>query len=124
MNYHKKILLAEDDLICQNIIKLILKDYDNILLDIVDNGLDLLKLVGEKEYDLILMDLRMPTISGFDATKIIRTNNGNNKNTPIIAVTACAMDTEKERCFAMGMNDFIAKPFKLQRLTKTLEKYI
>jgi CheY-like chemotaxis protein len=65
------------------------------------------------DYDLILMDIRLPDINGFEITKEIRSFN---KTVPIIAQTAIAIDSEKNRCFEVGCNDYISKPISIPKL--------
>ena len=79
--------------------------------DVVENGEDARILASRKRYDLILMDWMMPQVNGLDATKSIRANNGPNKSTPIIALTANAMEGNKDACLEAGMNDYLSKPF-------------
>ena len=111
-NIKANLLLAEDNLMNQKLAKNVLLDF-GFNLDIVDNG----KLAVEKfqtgNYDLILMDMQMPEMDGYEATKMIRTFN---TTIPIIAMTAHAMNGEKEKCLKLGMNDYISKPFKADDL--------
>ncbi len=111
-NIKANLLLAEDNLMNQKLAKNVLLDF-GFNLDIVDNG----KLAVEKfqngNYDLILMDMQMPEMDGYEATKMIRSFN---TEIPIIAMTAHAMTGEKEKCLKLGMNDYISKPFKADDL--------
>lgn len=116
----KKFLLAEDYLINQKLFKKIL---NNLNIDVVtaDNGEEAVELVKKEKFDLILMDLQMPIMNGFDASIKIRELG---IKTPIIAVTANAVEGEKENCIAVGMNDFLAKPFKRIDLVELFSKWI
>jgi len=78
----------------------------------------------EQGYDLILMDIQMPVMNGFDATRAIRASKGPNTQTPIVALTANAMQSDKDACYAAGMNDFLTKPFSKSGLTEILERYL
>jgi CheY-like chemotaxis protein len=78
------------------------------------NGEDAIKAVARDRYDLILMDLQMPVLDGFEATRIIRSDIKN--NTPIIAFTANALNSEKEMCMSIGMNDYLTKPIQPETL--------
>jgi len=78
--------------------------------DIAENGLQAVKMVEETDYDLILMDIQMPEMDGFTATGIIRSGS-RQSDIPIIAMTANAMQGDRERSITAGMNDHITKPF-------------
>lgn len=117
----KKILVVEDNKINQMITKKIL-EKNNIICEVADNGLDAVKMVGDTRYDLILMDIHMPGISGVEATKKIRLFN---ENIPIIALTAVTIDENLDIFFEAGFNEIIPKPFKtndfFEKIYKTLE---
>lgn len=87
------------------------------------DGFEGLKLAGEKNPDLILMDVMMPEMDGLETTKRIRGQLGI-KDTPIIALTALAMAGDRERCLAAGMNDYLSKPVKLKELLIVIEQYL
>ena len=106
-NQGKRILIVEDNKINQIVTQNILKK-ENFISDVVDNGLLALGAIEQNEYDLILMDLNMPIMDGFQATKKIRTSN---KTIPIIALTASNIEEVKESVFASGFNDIIMKPY-------------
>jgi CheY-like chemotaxis protein len=76
----------------------------------VHNGAEAIDAVAAGRYDLILLDCQMPVVDGFEAASAIRNRLG--VGTPIIAVTAGAFDSDRERCFACGMDDFLTKPFR------------
>ncbi len=107
-NKNIKILVAEDMELNQLLVKTILDDFgfEN---DIVENGKAAIEKVQTKTYDVILMDLQMPEMSGFEATDYIRRKL--NSNIPIIALTADVTSVDLSKCKAVGMNDYIAKPF-------------
>jgi len=114
------VLIAEDNKINQLFASTILRKY-NIRVDIADNGAIALEKFKANNYDVILMDLHMPELDGYDATKVIREYSDNKKNKiPIIALTAAATKGEVEKCFLVGMTDFISKPFKAQELVDKL----
>lgn len=120
----RKILLVEDDKINQKLISKIIKDQ-NLLLDIVENGKEAIEKHEVNNYTLILMDLQMPIMDGLTATAIIREREKINKHsTPIIALTAHAGEVDKEKCYTVGMNDFISKPFKIDEFRNIISKYI
>jgi len=120
------ILLVEDNIINQKIVTLSLeKVVKNI--DIANNGKEALDKFGTSNYDLILMDIQMPVMDGFLATKKIREIEAStNSFTPIVAITANAMSGDRETCLAVGMDDYISKPFQvdilLEKMTSLLAK--
>ena len=114
------ILLTEDNVINQEIILGLLKD-SGIIIDIANNGQEAIEMFKENHYELILMDLQMPIMDGYEATKIIR---GLNKKIPIIAITANAMKEEVEKTKALGMNEHLNKPLDVEKLYETLLKYV
>ncbi|HTA83806.1 MAG TPA: response regulator [Bacteroidia bacterium] len=108
-----KILLVEDN---QLNVKLIMSLFseNNLKLQIAENGSVCIEKVKENDFDIILMDMDMPVMNGYEAATIIRKEMKN--NIPIIAVTAHAMADEKERCLSIGMNDYISKPINANLL--------
>lgn len=119
-----RILLAEDNLINQKVISLILKK-NNILLDLANNGSEACDLFEQKDYDIILMDIQMPEMDGYQATAVIQKSKKYQLNKiPIIALTANAFNEDRKKALDAGMDDFLAKPFKPLELEGVLEKYI
>lgn len=118
------ILLVEDNIINQKIITLSLeKQVKNI--DIANNGKEALDKFGTSNYDLILMDIQMPVMDGFLATKKIREiETSTNSFTPIIAITANAMSGDREACLAAGMDDYISKPFQVDILVGKMKSLL
>jgi len=112
-----KILLAEDDRVNQKVALLMLKKL-GYRADVARSGIEVLEKIKTKNYDVILMDLQMPRMSGIDATKKIRSRNITQPH--IIALTANALEEDQKQCFAVGMNDFLSKPIKLDHLRKVL----
>jgi PAS domain S-box-containing protein len=116
-----KILLVEDNEINQEII-IGLLEKSGIKIDIASNGKEAIKLFKQNsDYELILMDLQMPIMGGIEATQIIRTED---KNIPIIALTANAMKEDIERTKQAGMQEHLNKPIEVYKLYSTLLKYI
>jgi len=119
-----RILLVEDNHINKLIASRYLEKW-GALVDTADNGLIALEQLAKSSYDLILMDLQMPEMDGFEATKKIRDNvNLEIKNIPIIALTASAMVEVREEVIEAGMNDFITKPFNPAELNNIIAKYL
>ncbi|MBB6461655.1 response regulator [Flammeovirga kamogawensis] len=119
----KSILLVEDNEVNQMLVLRLLKKW-GYKSDVADNGLIALKKLKEHKYDLILMDVHMPEMDGYTATKKIRTEFEEPlKSIPIIAMTASALKGEFERCKEAGMNDYISKPFKKDNLEEKVRSH-
>lgn len=120
-----RILLAEDNRINQ---KVALKMLSKIgfRADAVTNGQEAVDALKRRHYDLVLMDCQMPILDGYSATKEVRKPDSEIKNfkVPIIAMTAHAMKGDKDKCLAVGMNDYLSKPVKPKALLYMLEKWI
>jgi CheY-like chemotaxis protein len=86
----------------------------------VSNGREAVKAFGEDTFDLILMDVQMPELDGRDATEAIRKLEMGRSRTPIIALTAHAMVSDRERCIAAGMDGFVSKPIQIAELLQTI----
>jgi len=117
------ILLAEDNLINQKLAEAMLtKAGYNV--DIANNGREAVDLfmLNQDKYDLIFMDIDMPDLDGLEATREIRKNGF--KRVPVIALTAAAMQEDKDKCFQAGMDDYMTKPIKRELVFKTLKKWI
>ncbi|MEM7655385.1 MAG: ATP-binding protein [Bacteroidota bacterium] len=115
------ILVVEDHSINQLVITNLLKNL-NYSADLANDGLEAIQAVKEKAYDLILMDVQMPKMGGLEATQQIRRylQEHGLPQPAIIALTASALIQERERCMAVGMDDFLTKPVKLETLSRTL----
>ena len=119
-----KILLAEDNEANQFLIKALTKNTDWEL-TVVDDGQQAVDAFSNDTFDLILMDVQMPVMNGYDATKIIREMEAlKDIHTPIIALTAFAMTSDKDECIKAGMDDYISKPFKRQQFMDTVKDAI
>ncbi|AKA68307.1 response regulator [Clostridium scatologenes] len=115
------ILLVEDDKLNQQVIERMLKEREYFV-DIANNGSEAIKMYENKKYDVILMDIQMPVMNGIEATKIIREKEIEN-HTPIIAITAYALKGDKERFLSKGMDDYIPKPIKMDKLFNVIESH-
>ncbi|MBF0118836.1 MAG: response regulator [Desulfobacterales bacterium] len=118
-----KILLVEDNSINQQV-ALEMLQYAGINVDIVDNGKAAIQILKEKSfYDAILMDVQMPEMDGYTTTQAIRSDQSFN-TLPIIAMTAHALQGEREKCFKAGMNDYLTKPIEIDKLYSTLSNWV
>ena len=119
------ILVADDLESNQLLIMKILADYGKYYLDIVSNGDQVIERLHQNNYDLILMDLKMPKMDGYDTTRFIRQSQVEEiKDIPIIALTANVSPLEKEICLGIGMNDYISKPYDEKNLIQKMDKLL
>ncbi len=117
------VLLAEDNKVNQKVCSKILTSK-GVRVDIAENGKIAVYLASSKQYDIILMDIQMPEMDGYEATRFIRTTMPKPIcDTPIIALTAFAMEGEDEKCKAAGMNGFVSKPFKANELCAKIMQF-
>jgi two-component system sensor histidine kinase/response regulator len=115
-----RILVAEDNRINQLLIVRMLEKAGHRV-DVVGNGSEALAALERASYDLVLMDCQMPEMDGFEATSAIRaTERQTGAHVTIVALTANAMEGDRERCLAAGMDDYLAKPITRQALTAAL----
>lgn len=119
LTHELKILLVEDNDINRLYAKSILKQW-NCAIDIAENGLVAIEKIKNNFYDVVLMDVQMPVMDGYEATRAIRLMNSQMRHTPIIALTANATKTDIEKCLSSGMNDYLAKPFTPHDLYKKI----
>lgn len=118
--HNKKILIVEDNKINQMITRKIL-EKNKVICDVADNGTVAIAKVENNHYDLILMDIHMPGISGIEATREIRKFN---ETIPIIALTAVTLQESLDEFYLNGFNDIIPKPFKTEEFFQKINKYL
>lgn len=118
-----RILVAEDNVINQKVAVRMLEKI-GYQADVVANGREAVEALRTIPYALLLLDCHMPEMDGFEATQLIRRHEGSMKHTPIIAMTASAMQADRERCVASGMDDFLSKPVKRADLHAMLVRWI
>jgi len=114
-----RILLAEDNVINQKVATRILSQM-GYRPDVVQDGLEVLQALERAKYDVILMDVQMPNMDGLEATRQIRTLYSGAKRPWIIAMTANAMDSDRDNCFAAGMDGYLSKPVRIEALEAEL----
>ena len=121
---HKRILLAEDNVVNQKVALRILEKKLGYYVDTVSSGKEAVANLQRYDYDLVLMDCQMPEIDGYEATRQIRDKNSHvkNHNIPIVAMTANAMQGDKEKCLEAGMDDYVAKPIKTEEIAEAIER--
>jgi CheY-like chemotaxis protein len=117
------VLLVEDNEVNQLVAVAMLEKqgYD---VDVVGDGQAALDAVADRPYDAVLMDCQMPVMDGYAAAAELRRREAGSDHLPIIALTAHALDAERERCFAAGMDDFVPKPARADALAAALERHI
>lgn len=117
------ILMVEDtDLNCKFVLKLLNKM--GLTCDIANDGMTAIEAFKNNKYDIILMDCQMPIMDGYETTKQIRKLEDGNSHIPIIAITANAMKSDEEKCYEAGMDGYISKPMKTEKLSAIISKYI
>ena len=118
----KKFLVAEDNIVNQKVIVHVLQNAGGAV-DIANNGLEAISFLNKyTDYNLVIMDLQMPEMDGYAATKYIR--NVMKLSIPIVAMTASALKSEKAKCLEIGMNDYITKPFDHNLLYKRISQLL
>jgi CheY-like chemotaxis protein len=118
------ILLVEDNDLNQKLMKITLKKY-NYEVAVANNGAEGVELFKKQKFDLILMDLMLPVMDGFEATGAIRRIESEDKKrqyTPIIAFTANTVNNDYDKCVSGGMDDIIEKPFSFDKFREVLKK--
>ncbi len=120
-----RVLLAEDNITNQQVALGIMKKL-GLAVDTVANGAEAIAALESTSYDLVFMDLQMPVMGGYAATEAIRRGNSKvlDRNVLIIAMTAGAMQGDREKCLAAGMNGYISKPITPQTVSETLKKWL
>jgi CheY-like chemotaxis protein len=118
-----KVLVAEDNLVNQRVAVKMLERL-GCQVDVVADGSQAVRRIALVPYDLVLMDCQMPVMDGYEATAAIRRATHVRATVPIVAMTAHALQGDRERCIAAGMNDYISKPVQPSDLKTVIEKYV
>ncbi len=118
-----RILLAEDNAVNQKVIKRLLEKQGHSV-EVANNGVEALDALGKRQFDLVLMDVQMPEMDGFEATVEIRKREQRTmQHQVVVALTAHAMKGDRERCLEAGMDDYLSKPVGLSQLSEVLDRY-
>ena len=119
------ILLAEDNRVNQKVAIRTLEKLGHTV-EVAENGKIAIEMLKKSNYQIVLMDVQMPEMDGYEATRLIRNSESGviNANIPIIAMTANAMKGDREKCLLAGMNDYVAKPIKRTELSNVLKRYV
>ena len=119
-----RVLLAEDDAVNQMVVEEMLKKLGCVV-DVVGDGDAARDAAAGIRYDLIFMDCHMPVMDGYEATRLIREDGRTRgSHTPIVALTADALEGDRERCLESGMDDYMTKPVSIARLAAVLERWM
>jgi len=123
--FNARILVVEDNAINQKVAQGLLKKF-GVRVDLAANGEEALTSLASLPFDLVLMDCQMPVMDGYEATQQIRHSSSKvlNREIPIIAMTANSMEGDREKCIAVGMNDFITKPVNPNKLQEILKSWL
>jgi CheY-like chemotaxis protein len=120
---HARVLVVEDSVVNQRVAARLLEKL-GCRIDVAANGLEAVTMLAQLAYDLVFMDCQMPEMDGFVATAVIRQREAHSgRHTPIIAMTANAMQGDRERCLEAGMDDYVSKPVKPEALAAMLQKW-
>lgn len=122
-NRKVRALVVEDNKVNQMVLKGLLSKIGCVV-DVANHGEEALALVERGEYDIVFMDCQMPVMDGFKATEIIRKLDSPSAKVPIVAVTANALEGDRERCINAGMNDYLKKPINKEMIEEKLKEYM
>ncbi len=115
------VLLVEDNIVNQLVARTVLERRGHSV-DVAGDGAVALEMVAQNRYDIVLMDVQMPTMDGMEATRRIRQSENGSHRIPIIAMTAHAMTGDRDACLSVGMDDYVSKPIDPKLLIETLER--
>ncbi len=118
-----RVLLAEDNVTNQTLATQLLRKLECDV-DLATNGAEAVSLFQNGHYDLVLMDCRMPEMDGFEATRLIRETENGQRHVPIIALTANAGEDDRAKCLAAHMDDYMAKPFRIEQFRESIRRWL
>lgn len=119
---HGVILVVEDNRINQKVLSYQLINL-GYAIDLAENGAEAVEKIKARRYDLVFMDVQMPIMDGFQATREIRGLDEQRASVPIVAITANAFQSERDKCFSFGMDDYLTKPVDKDRLKEALARW-
>ena len=120
-NPERRVLIAEDNIVNQKVAKRMLEKLGCVV-DVAANGEEAVDMWSKLPYDVVFMDCQMPELDGYAATGRIRERESAGAHTPIVAMTANAMEGDRERCLSAGMDDYMAKPIRIELCREVLER--
>lgn len=120
---HHRVLIVEDNSMNRRYLSSLLKKW-NVDFEMAVNGREGVEMAHAEPFDLIFMDIQMPELDGYEATIAIRSSTNPNCTTPIVALTASAMLSRKDKAYQAGMNDYVSKPFTPEQIHGVLEKFL
>ncbi len=123
LSVRPRVLLVEDNVVNQLVAVRTLEKL-GCRVDVAANGSEALTMIGMLPYDIVFMDCQMPEMDGYEATRQIRSREGQNGHIPVVAMTANAMAGDRERCLAAGMDDYIPKPVTKAQLIQALVRHL
>jgi two-component system sensor histidine kinase/response regulator len=116
-----RILVSEDNVVNQFAAARLLQNL-GFIVDIAKNGREAIDMSGRQEYTAVFMDCQMPDLDGYAAAKTIRIRDANGRHTPIIAMTANALEGDRDKCLAAGMDDYLPKPLRMESLAAMIDR--
>jgi CheY-like chemotaxis protein/HPt (histidine-containing phosphotransfer) domain-containing protein len=121
-----RILVAEDNVTNQQVVRGLLRKLGLLRVDVVANGAEAVRALSEAPYDLVLMDVQMPVLDGLEATQQIRSPESRvlDRRVPVIALTAYALREDRQRCLDAGMDDYLSKPVDARGLREVLDRWL
>jgi CheY-like chemotaxis protein len=114
------VLVVEDTLSSQQLMKALLEKH-GFTVTIVEDGCEAIGLLAEQDFDMIFMDIRLPNMNGYEATRTLRRKG---YGTPVVAITANALEGDREKCIEAGCDEYLAKPFDSKQLVQTIRKFL
>ncbi len=118
------VLVAEDSFTNRELLQMVLKQNGSSV-GLAKNGQEVVKILSEKNFDIVLMDIQMPIMDGYEATRAIREmERKSGEHIPIIGVTAYAMKEDRQKCLDAGMDDYLVKPVKEDVLLESIRKHM
>jgi len=120
---HARVLVADDNTTNQKVARLMLENL-GCRVDVSANGKEAVEMLDLLPYDMVLMDCEMPEMDGYEATAEIRRRHADDRHVPVVAMTAKAIQGDRERCLEAGMDDYISKPVRLEDLEMALARWV